>query len=168
MGLRPVTLIAAALVAALPLAGLAQGTGVAFGGLRQDTTLPVEVNADELSVDQADGAAVFSGNVTVAQGEMRLAAGEVRVVYGEGADGGNRIDRLEATGGVTLVAGADAAEAREAVYTVDSGVIVMTGDVLLTQGRNTITSQKLTVNLTEGRGVLEGGVRTIFQPGGQP
>ncbi|MCU0910927.1 MAG: LptA/OstA family protein [Rhodobacteraceae bacterium] len=168
MGIRPVTLIAAALVAALPLSGLAQGTGVDFGGLRQDTSLPVEVNADELSVDQADGAAVFSGNVSVAQGDMRLSAGAVRVIYGAAADGANRIDRLEATGGVTLVAGADAAESREAIYTVDSGVIVMTGDVLLTQGRSTITSQKLTVNLTEGRGVLEGGVRTIFQPGGQP
>lgn len=168
MGYRTVTLIAAALVAVLPLAGLAQQTGVAFGGLRQDTSQPVEVKADALSVDQADGTAVFTGNVVVAQGEMRLSAGEVRVHYGTGEDGGNRIDRLEATGGVTLVSGADAAEAQEAVYTIDSGVIVMTGDVLLTQGPNTMRAQKLTVDLTAGRGVLEGGVRTIFQTGSNP
>lgn len=168
MGFRPFSLLAAALFAALPLVASAQGTEVAFGGLRQDTSLPVEVNADRLAIDQADGSAVFSGNVTVAQGEMRLAASEVRVRYAAGEADDNRIERLEATGGVTLVSGADAAEAREAVYTIDSGVIVMTGDVLLTQGRNTLSSQKLTVDLTDGSGILEGGVRTIFQTGTTP
>jgi len=159
-----------AAVAAAVFGGMAaaQGTQVPFGVFRQDTSLPVEVNADQLAVDQADGAAVFSGNVTVAQGEMRLSAGEVRVHYATGEDGANRIDRLEATGGVTVVSGQDAAEAREALYTLASGVIVLTGDVLLTQGRNTLSAQKMTVNLTEGTGLLEGGVRTIFQTGTTP
>jgi lipopolysaccharide export system protein LptA len=161
-------LIAALAAAALCTVAAAQGTQVPFGTFRQDTSLPVEVNADRLSIDQSDGAAVFSGNVTVAQGEMRLSAGEVRVHYAAGDDGDNRIERLEATGGVTVVSGEDAAEAREALYTLGSGVIVLTGDVLLSQGRNTLSAQKMTVNLREGTGLLEGGVRTIFQPGSAP
>ena len=157
-------LIVAALLAVLPVAVLAQSTEIAFGALSYDKTLPVEVTADRLSVNQADGTAVFSGNVVIGQGEMRISAGEVRIQYGEGDAASGQVERLEASGGVTLVSGAEAAEASEAVYTVASGVIVMTGDVVLTQGRSALSSQKMTVNLQTGTGVLEGGVRTILQP----
>lgn len=57
-----------------PLAAHAQGTDITFGGLKQDTSLPVEVTADSLQVDQANGAATFDGNVLIAQGDMRLSA----------------------------------------------------------------------------------------------
>ena len=59
----------------------AEGTAVAFGGLKADTSLPVEVKADTLAVDQVSGQASFTGNVLVVQGEMRLSADEVRVEY---------------------------------------------------------------------------------------
>lgn len=152
------------LMALSPLAALAQGAQLAFGGIRADTSLPVEVTADQLAVNQTDGTATFSGNVLVAQGEMRLSAAEVLVEYG--TEDRSQIARLHATGGVTLVSGADAAEAAEAVYTIDSGDVVMTGNVLLTQGANTITGQKLTVDLKTGTGRMEGRVKTVLQPGG--
>ncbi len=140
----------------------AQQANIAFGGMKQDTSLPVEVDADNLSVNNADGSAIFSGNVVVVQGEMRLTAGEVQVEYT--ADGGG-IKTLNASGGVTLVNAADAAEAQNAVYTIESGNVVMTGDVLLTQGQNAISGQKLVINLTAGTGVMEGRVKTVFTPG---
>lgn len=169
MGVLVRRLLAAVLLAGLPLAAAAQGTEVPLGAFAADPSLPVEVTADRLSVDQADGTAVFSGNVVISQGEMRLGAAEVRITYAAGSEGASgRIERLEATGGVTLVGGTEAAEAREAVYTIASGTIVMTGDVLVTQGRSALSSQKLTVNLQTGAGLLEGGVRTILQPGTTP
>ena len=68
------------------------------------------MTADALDVDQTSGEAIFTGNVLIAQGDMRLTAPRVLVVY----DDGNRaIQRMEATGGVTLVSGPDAAEAQE-------------------------------------------------------
>lgn len=146
-----------------PTAALPQGATVAFGGLKQDTSLPVEISADQLAVDQANGSAVFSGNVLVGQGEMRLSAGSVRVQYG--ADG-KSIDRLHAAGGVTLANRNEAAEAREAVYTIATGQVVMTGDVLLTQGQSALSGQKLVIDLKAGSGVMEGRVQTIFVPGG--
>jgi lipopolysaccharide export system protein LptA len=145
-----------------PLAASAQGAEIAFGGLKQDTTLPVEIQADTLKVNQGDGSATFSGNVLVGQGEMRLTAAEVRVEY---APGGGSIQRLHASGGVTLASGGEAAEAQEAVYTIDSGNIVMTGNVLLTQGASALSGQKLVVNLQTGTGTMEGRVQTVFQPG---
>ncbi|TMM53040.1 lipopolysaccharide transport periplasmic protein LptA [Sulfitobacter sabulilitoris] len=142
----------------------AQGTQVAFGTIQQDTTLPVEVTADNLSVDQSSGTAIFTGNVLIGQGEMRLSAPRVLVVYRATAEG---IARLEATGGVTLVAGADAAEAERADYSIDDGTIVMTGNVLLTQGRNALTADKMTVRLSDGTARMSGRVKTILQTGDQ-
>jgi lipopolysaccharide export system protein LptA len=151
------------LSAFLPLAAWAQDAQVAFGGLRQDTTLPVEVKAESLTVNQTDGSATFTGNVLVGQGEMRLAAQTVRVEY---AADGKSIAKLHATGGVTLASPTDAAESNEAVYAVDAGTVLMTGNVLLTQGASAIAGQKLLIDLKAGTGRMEGGVSTVFSPGG--
>ena len=157
------TLVFLASLMALP--ALAQTASVAFGTLKQDTTLPVEVTAETLAVNQSDGTATFSGNVLVGQGEMRLSAAEVRVEYGAGGD---TISRLLATGGVTFANAGEAAEAEQAVYSVAEGTIVMTGNVLLTQGASALSGEKLTVDLASGTGKMEGGVRTVFTPGKAP
>jgi lipopolysaccharide export system protein LptA len=141
----------------------AQGANVAFGTFKADPTLPVEVTADTLDVNQADGSAQFNGNVLVGQGEMRLSANKVLVIYNQGAGG---IQRLEATGNVVLVNGPDAAESDRAEYTIDSGIIVMTGNVLLTQGQNALTSQRMTVNLVTGTANMAGRVKTILKADG--
>lgn len=144
--------------------GQAQTTNLAFGTIQQDTSLPVEVTADSLSVSQTDGTAIFTGNVVIIQGDMRLAAPRVLVVYAQATDAQpGRIARLEATGGVTLVSGPDAAEAARADYNVDDGLVVMQGDVLLTQGASALTSDQMTVNLEDGTAQMDGRVRTILR-----
>ncbi|MDT8857700.1 lipopolysaccharide transport periplasmic protein LptA [Paracoccaceae bacterium Fryx2] len=158
------TLLLTCALGLMPLGAAAQGADVAFGGLKQDTSLPVEIEADQLSINQADGTAVFTGNVLVGQGTMRLSAASVRVEYSQGGTG---IDRLLASGGVTLANATEAAESREAVYTIASGEVVMTGDVLLTQGSSALSGQKLVIDLKVGTGTMEGRVQTVFQPGGQ-
>ena len=65
-----------------------------------------------------------------------------------------------------LVSGPDAAEADRADYSIDTGVIVMTGNVLLTQGANALSSNNMTVNLTTGTAQMNGRVRTILQNDG--
>jgi lipopolysaccharide export system protein LptA len=59
----------------------------------------------------------------------------------------------------------DAAESKEAVYTIGSGNLVMTGDVLLTQGKSAIAGQKLVIDLKAGTGTMQGRVSTTFVPG---
>ena len=146
----------------LSLPAMAQQAQVAFGGLKQDTTLPVEIEADNLTVNNADGSAEFTGNVLVGQGDMRLTAGTIRVEYGTD---GKSINRLIASGGVTLASASEAAEAREAIYTIATGEVVMTGDVLLTQGQTALSGQKLVIDLKAGTGRMEGRVQTTFIPG---
>ncbi|QJF49789.1 LptA/OstA family protein [Roseobacter ponti] len=140
----------------------AQGAQVAFGSLQSSSDLPVEVAAENLSVDQSTGTAVFTDNVVISQGEMRLSAARVLVVYREDTSG---IARLEASGGVTLVSGADAAESEKADYDIDNGTIVMTGNVLLVQGPSTLSSDRMTVELNAGTARMEGKVRTVLQTG---
>lgn len=156
--LRP--LLTALILAAAP----AGAQTMTFGGMRADVKAPVEVAADNLAVNQADGSAVFTGNVVIGQGEMRLSADRVTVVYAEG--GQNRIRSLDAAGNVTLVSGPDAAEARAATYDVASGNVTLTGDVVLTQGQNVLTGQRMLVNLATGTAQVEGRVRSVLQPGG--
>ncbi|MBV1867401.1 MAG: lipopolysaccharide transport periplasmic protein LptA [Marinosulfonomonas sp.] len=145
---------------------IAQGAQVAFGGLQHDTTLPVEMSADQLRIDQSDGTALFTGNVLIGQGDMRLSAAKVRVEYAaKNNDSTGRVSRLFASGGVTLLSGAEAAEAQQAEYSIDSGVIVMTGNVILTQGRNALSSDKMTINLNTGVAAMGGRVKSILRTG---
>lgn len=147
------------LMLGLAFGAAAQGTEVPFGTVDQDTSLPIEVSAESLSVSQNDGSALFTGNVVIGQGEMRLSAPRVLVFYTENQNG---VERLEATGGVTLVNGDQAAEADKAQYEVNRGTIRMTGNVLLTQGANTLVSDSMDVDLEDGTAQMNGRVRTVF------
>lgn len=146
-------------------AGHAQGAQVPFGDVQHDAALPVEITADALALDQAAGTAVFTGGVKVGQGGLRLSADRIEVFYAGDGDASGEVSRMEATGNVTLSNGAEAAEARTAVYDVASGVIEMEGDVLLTQNANALSSEKMLIDLTTGTGTLQGRVQTIFVPG---
>lgn len=153
------------LALALPV-GAAMAQTVAFGGLRSDPTQPVNVNADTLTVNQADGTALFTGNVIVVQGDMKMAADQVQVEY---AQDQKSIQRLHATGNVILTSPTEAAQGKDGVYTIASGEVVMTGDVLVTQGDSTIAGQKLVVDINTGNGTMSGGrVNSTFIPNQKP
>lgn len=158
-------MIAAIALALLPVVAWAQAGQVAFGKTQADRNLPVEVTSDNLSVNQADNTATFTGNVVIGQGEMRLAAPRVLVVYLPDRTG---IESLEATGGVTLVSGEDAAEAERADYNISTGMIELRGNVLLVQGTNAITGETMLVDTAGGTAQVSGRVKTILQPGTAP
>ena len=162
--MRLVRLIA--VIIAVPGMLFAQGAQVPFGGLQHDSSLPVEIVADQLTVDQSDGAVMFVGNVVIGQGDMRMTADEMTVSYSAGDDGDTgRIERIVAKGNVVLVNGAEAAQAQSAEYSIDDGVVVLVGDVIMTQGQNALSSARMVINLTDGTARMEGRVRTILQSG---
>lgn len=142
---------------------MAAQTNINLGGISADPSAPVEVAADNLTVDQDTGTATFSGNVKIGQGDLRLSAGTVEVVY---AASTGDIARLKASGGVTFATATEAAEARSADYDIANGTLVLNGDVLLTQGASAIAAEQMTVNLVTGNAQMSGRVRTVFQQGG--
>lgn len=155
-----------AMAAALPLCALAQGSET--GGFRNsDPDAPVEVTSDRLDLARAEGTALFTGNVLAVQGDMRLTAQWVLVTYLLNPDGtlGDDIDTITARDDVLLITPEEAAEGNEAIYTPLTNSVVMTGDVLLTQGGNTVAGDRLIVDLETGLGEVQGRVRTVLQPG---
>lgn len=132
-------------------------------GLKTDTTQPIKVEADELSVDQETGIAVFTGNVRIDQGELRATAPKATMYYTEDR---SEIERVHLQDGVTLTNGLEVVTGQDAVYTVTDSIVVITGDVIITQGESTIAGPKATYNLDTGAGVMDGGrVQSVFLPG---
>lgn len=157
-------LVLCLMVGLMPAAVQAQqGMNIGFAGLQQDPNAPLEVTSDELTVDQANQLAVFSGNVLVVQGTLRLAATRVQVEYGAEGQG---IRKVNASGGVTLATAKEAAEAQSASYDLGSGGLTMEGAVLLTQGQMAISGDRLVADLRAGTGRMEGRVKTVLQTGG--
>lgn len=139
-------------------------TDIQLGGLDADPRAPVEVAADSLTVDQAAGTATYIGNVVIGQGDLRIAAQRASVVFD--ADGA-RITRFLLEGQVTFVTASEAAEAAAADYDLASGLLTLTGDVLLTQGASAISADRMVIDLNAGSARMEGRVRTVFQQAGE-
>src|SRR5699024_2101892 len=90
--------VVAGLLAATALPGIAQQTGQQagqqaigadggpFGGVKHDSSAPIEITSDALEVRQAEQLAIFSGDVVAGQGSRRLTADRVEVSYDEQAD----------------------------------------------------------------------------------
>ncbi len=143
----------------------AQGAQVPFGTLGAGQAQQVEIAADTLSIDQANKTAVFSGNVVAGMGELRLSADRVEVVYAQG-EGAGAVTALRASGNVIFVSGTDSAEADSAVYELVEGNVLMEGNVILTQGQNALSGQRLRIDINAGTARMEGRVQTIFQTQG--
>lgn len=173
-------LLAAPVVGVLP--AHAQGlTGVEVG------EGPIDIEADELEVFDAESRAVFRGNVRVLRGQTTLTASELTVFYtaaeaeGEGGEEGEEapaaagenaaqdIERIEAEGPVTVSTPEQTARGADATYDVTTETVTLTGDVVLTQGENVLQGQRLEVNLRTGQAKLGSGrVRGVFQAGSAP
>ncbi|MDF0601191.1 lipopolysaccharide transport periplasmic protein LptA [Psychromarinibacter sp. C21-152] len=143
----------------------AQGADVSLGIADFDNSQPVEITSESLSVNQQAGNATFEGNVIVGQGEMVLTCDRMVVEYGADEGGRNDIRVIWLYGGVTFVGPSEAAEADSATYTLADETIVLTGNVLVTQGATAISSDRLIYNLQSGSGRMEGRVKTILNPG---
>src|SRR5690554_2989246 len=123
----------------------------------------LEITSDSLEVDQSTGLSTFSGNVVASHGDMRLSAQSLRIEYGATGEGSRqRIDRLVADGGVTMVTEAEAIEARMAVYSLSDQTLEMTGDVVLVQGVNVLAGERFFADLRAGTGRISGRVRTLI------
>ena len=136
------------------------GTTIAFGNRKQDTDAPIDVTSEKLAIDETANTALFTGDVVVVQGTMTLYAPWVKVFYNEAQDG---ISNMRAKGGVTLIQNEEAAEGEEAVYDLEKEVMVMTGDVLVTQKLSAIAADKMTIKMDDGTALMTGRVKTLLR-----
>ena len=161
--LRLVITAAAGLGASAALAQSSAGNS-ALKGLNRNA--PVEVSADRIEVQDRADRAVFAGNVNVRQADLTLDAARVTVAYSSG--GGNvEIDRIDASGGVTVRSPSETAKGAFGIYDLNRKLITLVGDVELTRGPNRIFGQRLTIDLDSGRAVIDGGPPGVNQSGGR-
>lgn len=139
----------------------AQGASLSLSGGNHDTSLPVEVTADSLSLDQSSSTATFEGTARVGQGAVRLAADKIVVKYDQA---GSAIASVQAIGNVVFTNGVDMAEAANATYQVSSGALVMKGSVLLVQGNTAISGNQLNLNVLANTAKITGNVKTVLTP----
>ena len=141
-----------------------RGTSLSLGAFKVSADMPIEVVSDELQMDQNVNTAIFSGNVEVIHGDMTLNSATVMVEYGkvEGSDKSNEIIRITASGGVILTSPDTTAESREAIYTMATREVVMSGDVVVTQGPNKVAGEQMVIYLDDGTAVMQGRVRTTI------
>lgn len=120
----------------------------------------IEITSDRLEVDQAAGEAIFLGNVRVSRGSLQMMTSRLRAKYDAE---GQKIIQVQALEGVTLITPEQQAEAAEAVYLVQEGTVVLTGDVLLTQQDTILSGDRLVIDLALGTGDLSGNVKSVFR-----
>jgi lipopolysaccharide export system protein LptA len=163
--------------------GQAAGAGGPFGS----GNAPIDISADELEVLDAESRAVWRGNVEAVQGANRMRAPVLNIYYARSSSvggqalpgpGGGQISRMEAEGPVYYVTPDQNARADRAVYEAGTNTVIMTGNVVLVQGRNVVQGDRLTIDTRTNKATLvsnttgraqSGRVRGVFYPGqGQP
>ena len=139
----------------------AQNASLSLSGANHDITLPVEITANNLSINQSSNSAIFEGTAYVGQGSLRLSADKIVVSYNQ--DSG-KVTSIEATGKVVFTNGEAVAEAESAIYKINSGLLSMSGNVLLVQGKSIISGNYLDMNILKNIANLSGNVKTTLAP----
>tara|TARA_B110000003_G_scaffold54937_1_gene54938 strand:- start:4534 stop:5016 length:483 start_codon:yes stop_codon:yes gene_type:complete len=139
----------------------AQNASLSLSGANHDITLPVEITANNLSINQSSNSAIFEGTAYVGQGSLRLSADKIVVNYNQDT---GKVTSVEATGKVVFTNGEDIAEAESAIYKIDSGLLSMSGNVLLVQGKSTISGNYLDMDILKNIANLSGNVKTTLAP----
>ena len=139
----------------VPLIAVAENASLAFGGKDLAADAPIEITSESLEVDQSNGTVVFSGDVLISQGVLRLSAARVLVSYDNDT---SMIATINASDGVVLVSGAEAAEADGAEYDVQSRTVLMSGNVVLMQGNFALSAKQMRIDLKDGSAQMIGRV----------
>lgn len=147
-------------LAAGSLTGLAAALGFgSMAGAQEiggfDSRAPVNYAADLLELQDRQDRVVLAGNVVITQGDLRLTAGRTTIAYSDA--GTLRIQRIDATGGVTVTRGQERASGSAAVYDFNRRVIVLSGGVALRRGSDTLDGGRLVYDLDSGVASVEGG-----------
>lgn len=134
---------------------------------------PLHITAARLEADQKERTIIFSGQVKATYGDNILYADQLRVYYEPPAAGaapkaaapspekketsplgdlgGEKIDRIVASGGVRFVQGEKVATGREATYYRKRDEIVLVGNPQVWSAENTLKGERIVFNLKENR-----------------
>jgi lipopolysaccharide export system protein LptA len=119
-----------------------------------NSNAPVDFAAGSIEVQDRADRVVLAGNVRVTQAGLTVTAPRMTVAYTRA--GGTDVNRLDATGGVTVVKGDEMAKGNVAIYDLDRRLITMVGNVELRQRGNNLRGGRLVIDLNSGRATVDG------------
>jgi len=106
---------------------------------------PVSITADKLQVLNKQRQAIYTGHVVAVRGTTRIRCGRMVATYTQGQE----ITRIECTGGAEVEDHDRWARGDLAVYETATGVIEMTGDPQARQGPNTMSGDRVLMDLSK-------------------
>lgn len=111
--------------------------------LESDRDQPIELAADSVDIDEGKGLSTYKGDVDLRQGTMRLRA-DIVTVYRSG----RKTSKIVAEGRPVKFQqqskkGPVKGEARRVEYEVDSENLLMAGDAVLIQGKDSMRSDRI-------------------------
>ena len=152
--------------AALGGVALAQTQGGPVSALKgHDSNAPIDVASDRIEVQDRADRAIFAGNVRVRQAQLTLDTQRLTVAYT--SSGGLQIDRLDAAGGVVVRSPSETARGNFGVYDLNRRIITLVGAVQLERGDSRIAGARLTIDMNNGRAVVDGGPAGVGESGGR-
>ena len=119
-----------------------------------NTRAPVNFAADRIQLQDRSNLVVLAGNVDITQAGLNLRAARTLINYTDA--GSLEIQRITATGGVTVTRGNESARGNVAIYDFNRRVITMTGNVRLQRGGDTLNGGRLTIDLQSGISSVDG------------
>ena len=123
---------------------------------------PVQYGAD--GGEYTPNGFALRGRAELTQGGNRLRADAITGVTTDGD-----LSRVEASGNVYFVTPDQSMRGDRAVYSLGNAEVVVTGNVVLTQGKNVLSGNRLVYNVRTESARMEGGggrVQGVFYPQG--
>jgi lipopolysaccharide export system protein LptA len=132
---------------------------------------PIDITADQAEVSNTRCVAIWRGSAEAVQEKTRILADTLTVysrANGTGSDGKpacGGADRIEADGHVFYVTADQSARGEHAVYTQAKDQIIMTGDVVVVQGKNVARGDRLVITVSTREATMQSNVTGAGKPG---
>ena len=146
-------------LACLGLIGAQQLSAQGLSG--HNTNAPVDYAADRIELQDRQDRVVLSGNVDIRQAGLRLRAARTVVEFTN--NGSLQIQRITASGGVTVTRNDEVATGDVGIYDFNRRIITMVGNASLKRGTSdTLHGNRFVVDLNSGVSSAEGRVTGTF------
>ena len=142
---------------------------VPLRGAEKKPPSPVEVEANEMEIIDADRQAIFRGKVDAVRDNQHIRSDFMTVFYSDikQTDGTSKsqVSKLDATGNVTVTTEKQVITGEWAKMDVQANTLIVGGNVKLVDGKTTLQGEKLNVDLDTNRTLMTGGrVKGSFVP----
>lgn len=132
--------------------------------------IPTKITADSLTYASKGASVVFTGNVRVKRPDIEILADKLTAYLEQAGEGGGKnplaekggeIKRIEAVGGVRILQQGRTATSDRAVFDMAAQVLTLTGDPVVSEGKNYIKGETIRLFLEDNRSEVVGGKQKV-------